>query len=171
MSSFFVLFNTYEIISYYRLTLNNKREKRRLEIKYHFSRIFSFSFFCRSFPSAPSTISIDSTYDSIRNQIDDLERKLVPVQDIIESLRPKERFSIHDELPVLDYDIDTQTDENYFDDDNNYDDAVEVSLVIKNKDEHTTTRTFSENLYNGFDGKRTSRQNEIKLCFITQKIV
>lgn len=72
------------------------------------------TFIHRQYSSIPQATLNKNNAELTRNQLDDLKKKLTPVQQIILSLRPKEKYSLIGYIPdfeAYDQDINTNNDQ------------------------------------------------------------
>jgi hypothetical protein len=79
--------------------------------------------------------------ESTQNQIDDLEKKMTPIQQMIISLRPRKKFSLMDYLPDFDYDNEINLNDN----DNQFSSAGIETYENDNQE------SFSDKLFKQFD--------------------
>ncbi|CAF3419703.1 unnamed protein product [Rotaria socialis] len=101
-------------------------------------------------PTLDSSLQITSNLvvESTRNQLDELKKKLTPVQQIIVSLRPKKKMSLYEYLPDFEVDGDVV-------DSSNEGDIQPPSLPEIYETEHQ--ESLSEKLYNEIDAQTTRR--------------
>ncbi|CAF4760313.1 unnamed protein product, partial [Rotaria socialis] len=99
-------------------------------------------------PTLDSSLQITSNLvvESTRNQLDELKKKLTPVQQIIVSLRPKKKMSLYEYLPDFEVDGDVV-------DSSNEGDIQPPSLPEIYETEHQ--ESLSEKLYNEIDAQTT----------------
>jgi hypothetical protein len=83
-----------------------------------------------------------------RNQLDELKKKITPVQQMIVSLRPKKKFSLIEYIPDFEsYDNDLNTNDN---------DPQSASAYVETY-ENENQGSLSERLYNEIDGRTSTR--------------
>lgn len=80
-----------------------------------------------------------------RNQLDELRKKLIPIQQMITSLEPKEKIALIEYLPNF---------ESYNDDININDDDTDFSALIDTID-GDNIESLSEQIYKQIDGQTT----------------
>ena len=92
------------------------------------------------------------------SQLKDLEKKILPVQQMIISLRPKERFSLLKYIPDFEYDNDVDINDNYIQllSSSEVNDNNDQLLISSEIDENVNHESFSDALYNEIDGKTRS---------------
>ncbi|CAF1667837.1 unnamed protein product, partial [Adineta ricciae] len=83
-----------------------------------------------SLPSIPSTSKPANNAELTRNQLDDLKKKLLPIQQIVISLRPKKKYNLIEYIP--DFDV--------------YDDEVNTMSVDEHFPSTTVIDTYDNNL-------------------------
>ena len=107
-------------------------------------------------PSLLATSSLSSSnpndVELTRNQLDDLKKKMTPIQEIILSLQPKKKYPLIGYLPDFEsYDNDLSDSEA-----NNL-----PSLPLVDMDDHEVPGSLSERLYKELDGQ-TTRKDKAK---------
>ncbi len=114
-----------------------------------------FFFICRDFSQWPlptiesdSNTILNSYIESTENQINDLKKKLEPIQQIILSFRPKKKFSDDFYVPNFDYDDDDDDDDDIND---NNDEIISTDETYENNNQGS----LSEKLYEEFDKTST----------------
>jgi hypothetical protein len=97
-------------------------------------------------PSIPqSTLNINDA-ELTRNQLDELKKKMTPIQQMIISLRPKKKYSLVEYIPDF---------ESYNDDFNTNDDvSIQSSAFIETYDDDIQG-SLSERLYKEIDEQNT----------------
>lgn len=94
--------------------------------------------------------------ESTKNQIDDLKRKMDPIERIVLSLRPQNKTSFWDYLPDLAYDSDTDTNDDY--------DSPFLSTTTEIY-ENENEESLSDKLFKEFDEKPTGIYKYTKIFF------
>ena len=94
--------------------------------------------------SASSHIDAEMT----RNQLNELKKKLTPVQQMILSLRPRKKLSLIEYIPDFEaYDNDINTNDN----------DIQSPATFVEAYENDNQGSLSERLYNEIDGRGTTR--------------
>jgi len=101
---------------------------------------------------------ISNLNEPTQNQIDELKKKMNPIEQMIISLRPKKKFSLIDNIPDLDYDNEIQTNDN--------DDQFSSSSV-ETYENDIGQEPLSNRLYKEIDGKTTRMYREKFFLFVT----
>ena len=100
--------------------------------------------------SADSSVSSSWIYAELtRNQLNELKKKMTPIQEIIDSLKPKKKQSLIEYLPDFDTD---ETDGNVPEDLEN-----QSSLLVDDEENHIE-ESLSERLYKEIDEQTTTRK-------------
>ncbi len=113
-------------------------------------------------PSIPqSTLNINQA-ESIRNQLDELEKKMTTIQQMIQSLRPKQKYPLFEKIP----DFESYNDNvNLNDDEDDDDDDVQSPSFVETYD-NAIQGSLSEHIYREIDGQTT----RIYSIFFSNKI-
>jgi hypothetical protein len=95
-------------------------------------------------PAVPLSFQVTSDlYEEFtRNQLEDLKRKITPVQQMIISLQPKKKYSYGHLLPSFEYDEDET---------NIKDNDIQSSPLLIEIDEHDNQGSLSERIYEEID--------------------
>ncbi|UJR14879.1 hypothetical protein I4U23_001863 [Adineta vaga] len=102
-----------------------------------------------SLPSIPFVSKSTNHAELTRNQLDDLKKKMIPVQQMIVSLRPKKKYNLIEYIPNFDlYDDELNT--------MNINDHLPSSTVIDTYD-NDIHGSLSERLYKEIDEQTTRR--------------
>jgi hypothetical protein len=95
--------------------------------------------------------------EATQNQINELKKKLEPIQQMIISLRPKKKYSMKDYIPNFDYDNDVNTN----DDDN------QSPLQTIDTYENDNQEPFSDRLYKQLDDEEETTGIYIHIKFVS----
>ena len=103
-------------------------------------------------PASPRPFEATLNAELIRNQLNELKKKINPVQQMIISLRPKKKLPLVIFIPEFDS-YDTETNVN----DHEHQHSTMISDI--DSDDHDPQGSLSERLYNEIDGHFTTRKS------------
>ena len=111
---------------------------------------FRSSFIQWPLPSIPQSTPNTHNAELIRNQLDELKKKMTPIRQIVASLQAQQKYSLLQYIPNFDsYNYD-----NSIDDDDDDDDA-DLSAFAETYGDDDFQESFSERLYKEMDGQNT----------------
>jgi hypothetical protein len=125
----------------------------RFYIYFHFS-IYS-NLINRQLASIPKSIFNENNAELTHNQLDDLRKKMAPIQQIILSLRPKKKYSIMEYIPDFEsYDTDIDINDDH-----------SQSQIVSETYDNDIPDSLTEQIYRKLDGSTT------RIYFIIQSFV
>ena len=104
-------------------------------------------------PASESTSILNN--EQTRDQLNELQKKITPVKDVIISLRPRKKFSLFEKIPDFEF---------YDNDENATDHGDQSPSTFVESDDNDFQEPLSRRLYNEFDGIGTTRTSSLAMC-------
>ena len=102
-------------------------------------------------PASTSSLNNEQT----RDQLNELQKKITLVTDVVISLRPRKKVSLFETIPNF---------ESYDNDDNITDNGDQLPSTFVESDDNDVQESLSGQLYKEFDGIVTTRTSPLAMC-------